>query len=99
METLVLTSQQKIAISRTISEIRLYFAKAKGEVVARAIPTYIKEENGMFLPVYSEETQKLLKKYDDDCSIAINDVLKSYGIKLENGEFFAIEEGKICQKD
>ena len=95
METLVLTSQQKIAISRTISKIRLYFAKAKGQVIARAIPTYIiDKETQMFIPAYSEETQKLLKKYDDDCSEAIERYLKPFGIKLEEGEFFPIEEGK-----
>lgn len=95
METLVLTSQQKIAISRTISEIRLYFAKAKGQVIARTLPTYTRDEKTqMFIPVYSEETQKLLKKYDDDCSEAIERFLKPYGIKLEEGEFSFIEEEK-----
>ena len=34
-----------------------------------------------------------------NCLKEIKDFLKTYGIKLEDGEFFAIEEGKICQKD
>lgn len=93
METLVLTSQQKIAISRGISKIKLYFGKAKGDIIARAVPTYIYDVKTQKLtPVYSESVQALLKKCDDECLKETKDFLKTYGIKLEEGEFSLIEE-------
>lgn len=95
METLVLTSQQKIAISRGISEIRLHFGKAKGDLIARAVPTYIYDiKTQKLTTIYSESVQTQLKKYDDECLKEVKNFLKTYGIKLEEGELSFIEEEK-----
>lgn len=95
METLVLTSQQKIAISKQISAIKVRYGQIKGQIIAKAIPIYVLDSKTRELtPQYSENVKKRLQKCDEQCVEEILKYLKPYGIKLEEGEFFPIEEGK-----
>lgn len=95
METLVLTSQQKIAISKQISAIKVRYGQIKGQIIAKAIPIYVLDSKTRELtPQYSENVQRRLQKCDEQCVEEIQKYLKPYGIKLEEGEFSFVEEGK-----
>lgn len=95
METLLLTSQQKIAISKQISAIKVRYGQIKGQIIAKAIPIYVLDSKTRKLtPQYSENVQRLLRICDEQCLEEILEYLKPYGIKLEEGEFSLIEEGQ-----